>query len=119
MAFTSPRFASNARLQQAAENNPALKAGETSEAVRILQMALVDLGFPMPISTHNGSKLPDGIFGAETTKTVQAFQRANGLVVDGIAGRNTLAKLEILTIAATERQAQVDALQSRQRSVLS
>src|SRR5438094_114117 len=79
MALTSPRFANAARLQQASENNPPLKAPETSEAVRILQLALLDLGFAMPISTAGGTALPDGIFGPETTQTVRAFQRANGL----------------------------------------
>ena len=38
------------------------------------QDALVDLGFPMPISTKNGEELPDGIFGLETKKTVADFQ---------------------------------------------
>jgi peptidoglycan hydrolase-like protein with peptidoglycan-binding domain len=118
MALTSPRFASNARLQKASENNPPLKFGETSEAVRIVQMALVDLGFPMPITTAAGKKLPDGIFGSETRQTVERFQQLNGLAVDGIVGRNTLARLEALTVAATELQANADSMKARQRSAL-
>ena len=35
----------------------------------------------------------DGIFGGRTYNAVVAFQRANGLSVDGIVGRNTVAKL--------------------------
>lgn len=35
----------------------------------------------------------DGIFGQGTKKAVMAFQEENGLVVDGMAGPNTLAKL--------------------------
>jgi len=35
----------------------------------------------------------DGIFGANTEKAVKSFQRAKGLAADGIAGKNTWAKL--------------------------
>jgi peptidoglycan hydrolase-like protein with peptidoglycan-binding domain len=118
MALTSPRFARNNRLQRASENNPPLTIGESNEAVRIVQMALIDLGFPMPISTAGGTKLPDGIFGDETAGTIRSFQQANGLIADGIVGRNTLARLESLTVVATEQQARADALKTRQRTTL-
>lgn len=39
-----------------------------------------------------GAKV-DGIFGNETKQKVMNFQRNNGLVVDGIAGKNTFNKL--------------------------
>jgi peptidoglycan hydrolase-like protein with peptidoglycan-binding domain len=106
-------------MQKASDNNPPLRAGETSEAVRILQMALVDLGFSMPITTKASTTLPDGIFGAETTRTVQLFQQANGLTSDGIAGRETLAVLEALIIAASATQASADALIVRHRTAFS
>ncbi len=93
MALSSPRFRRNARLQQAANNQPPLKKGEKSEAVEILQQALVDLGFKMPISAPRAG-IPDGIFGPETESTVRAFQASQGLVVDGVAGKNTLARLD-------------------------
>ena len=35
----------------------------------------------------------DGIFGAQTKEAVRYFQRKNGLAVDGIVGKNTLAAL--------------------------
>ncbi|MBD1374017.1 peptidoglycan-binding protein, partial [Hazenella sp. IB182357] len=35
----------------------------------------------------------DGVFGAKTEQKVRAFQKANGLAVDGIVGRNTWGKL--------------------------
>ena len=51
MPLTSPRFAGNARLQSAAENRPPLKIGEPKgQAVELLQQALADLGYQMPIS---------------------------------------------------------------------
>lgn len=60
--------------------------------MEILQQALIDLGFPMPRSTTSGS--PDGIYGSETQAAIQAFQRANGLSADGIAGQDTLTRLD-------------------------
>jgi hypothetical protein len=95
MALHSPRFANNVLLRRAAENNPPLVPGSISEAVRLVQKALIDLGFPMPISTRVFGS-PDGIYGDETTAQVRAFQRKHGLNPDGIAGRNTLAKLDAL-----------------------
>ena len=35
----------------------------------------------------------DGVFGDKTKAAVMAFQRANGLKVDGIVGRATKARL--------------------------
>ena len=96
MALTSPRFAGNLRLQQASENLPVMRQGETSDAVILLQDALIDLGFPMPNSTKNGESLPDGIFGQETKKTVTDFQGQQGLIRDGVPGRNTLHTLDRL-----------------------
>jgi len=95
MALKSPRFTSNPRIQKAAENNPPLRRGETSEAVWILQQALLDLGYPMPISTKKYGS-PDGIYGAETFRTVYQFQTKYSLSKDGVAGRQTFAKLDEL-----------------------
>ncbi len=60
--------------------------GSTGERVRILQRALMALGFAIPVV--------DGDFGATTYKAVKAFQQTVGLTVDGKAGPNTLKKLE-------------------------
>lgn len=95
MALKSPRFSSNQRLQQASENNPPLKTGETGEAVRLIQQALIELGFALPQSTkQHGS--PDGVYGEETFEAVKQFQAKHGLKAEGWVGRNTLAKLEEL-----------------------
>ena len=102
MALSNPRFSSNHELQAASENNPPLRKGAKGEAVEILQQALLDLGFLMPISTRVRSGLPDGIYGAETEATVRAFQRLNGLTLDGVAGRQTLGTLEESIRAASE-----------------
>lgn len=96
MPLFSRRFASEKRLQAAANNNPPLAVGATGQAVSKMQDALVDLGFPMPITTANGSKPSDGIWGKETSATVRNFQARHGLSADGIAGRDTLGRLDAL-----------------------
>jgi peptidoglycan hydrolase-like protein with peptidoglycan-binding domain len=82
-------------------------------------MALVDLGFPMPISTNSGRNLPDGIFGAETAKTVIAFQRAHELTTDGVVGQNTLARLDELIAAQSDLVVQSDVLSGNKSKGLS
>jgi peptidoglycan hydrolase-like protein with peptidoglycan-binding domain len=100
MTLTNPRFSSCAELRAASENSPPLKAGKQGECVEILQQALIDLGFAMPVSTGAGDHAPDGIYGRETSAAVRDFQRRHGLQVDGEAGRQTLKKLEELIDAA-------------------
>ncbi len=58
-----------------------LYVGDKGNAVRALQNRLQELGY---LRTS-----PDGSYGAQTKTAVENFQRANGLKVDGIAGRNT------------------------------
>ena len=58
-------------------NNPYMRG----EDVRRLQLALKEQGYdPGQI---------DGIYGKKTERAVRRFQRANGLKVDGIAGKQT------------------------------
>ncbi len=108
MALNSMRFAFDARLQQVSENNPTMKRGERGEPVATVQGALVDLGYKMPVTTNNGRRQPDGIFGAETEGVVRQYQRDKRLDPDGIVGRHTLAALdddmateESLTVASS------------------
>lgn len=62
-----------------------LKKGMTGEDVRAVKDKLVELGY-LKSATHN-------TFGSDTKKAVKAFQRANGLTVDGIVGTATWAAL--------------------------
>src|SRR5262249_55427547 len=89
----SRRFVHSSRLQSAANNNPVLRKVETSEGVKLLQQALIDLGFAMPISTQKTGK-PDGAYGDETAATVSQFQSLYELQADGIAGRDTPPRLD-------------------------
>lgn len=70
---------------EAVNNNaryPTLKKGCKGECVKELQQRLCSLGYTV---------VCDGIFGDKTLAAVKAFQRANGLVVDGIVGKKTWA----------------------------
>ena len=62
-----------------------LRFGSQGKAVRELQTSLKKLGY------YTG--LVDGDFGESTKRAVTAFQRANGLTADGIAGKATLDML--------------------------
>lgn len=95
MPLKSPRFASNSRLQQAANNSPPISRGSAGPHVAIIQQAFIDLGLAMAISTKKKG-LPDGIFGGETESRVWQFQARAGLVKDGVVGRETMAKLDEL-----------------------
>lgn len=95
MALTSPQLRDNPRLQQAAATDPPLQKGDKGEAVALLQHCLVSLGLSLPRSTRH-SGIPDGIFGDETDSAVKAFQKQNGLKVDGKAGPKTLRRVDDL-----------------------
>lgn len=62
------------------------KVGSQGSEVRAIQQKLSDLGYGLKV---------DGIYGAATKKAVTAFQKANGLTADGIAGPKTLKALGI------------------------
>lgn len=97
MPLTAPRFASNSRLQDAANNSPALKYNEKSDGVGLLQQALFDLGYKMPKSFAKGA--PDEVYGDETVTAVRQFQKDQKFwkaELDGIVGRDTLMVLDDL-----------------------
>ena len=71
--------------KQGFNSYPTLKKGARGNITKLLQEKLVSLGY-----NTNGI---DGIFGSGTEKAVTAFQKSNGLVVDGIVGKNTWRKL--------------------------
>jgi peptidoglycan hydrolase-like protein with peptidoglycan-binding domain len=108
MTFKCARLSGSPGIVKAAFNAPALKQGAEGEAVRVLQMAFIDLGFAMPGSTKKNAALPDGIFGPETARVTAAFQRANHLVPDGVAGAMTLARLDQLLDARSGLTVRLD-----------
>ncbi len=73
-----------------------LEPGSTRSEVRILQKSLIKLGY----SVKNNGRYDDA-----TEKAVTAFQKANGLYVDGIAGPDTEKMLEKALSSILEAEA--------------
>lgn len=95
MPLRSPRFKDEPELRRVEAGQLLLRNGSQGRHVHLVQMALLDLGFPMPRSTGSQSFSPDGIYGSETTETVRAFQRsAPPLTPDGIVGQKTMRALD-------------------------
>lgn len=66
-------------------SSPVLRLGSRGDAVREMQEMLAALNYTIT---------PDGVFGDESDQIVRAFQAAESLVVDGVAGATTLRRLE-------------------------
>jgi hypothetical protein len=95
MALASPRFKTSDTLKNVEANRAVLQKGSAGRAVHLVQMALVDLGYQMPITTARVSHSPDGIFGEETKQVVKKFQKDTGtLTDDGVVGQGTLRELD-------------------------
>ena len=67
---------------------PILRQGASGQDVEYLQTLLCDVGQGIAV---------DGKFGPATTQAVKAFQKTQGLTVDGIVGAKTWAALEAAT----------------------
>lgn len=63
---------------------PVLREGDRGNKVRLLQYLLNSAGY---------DAAPDGIFGAQTANALRAFQTANALAADGVAGGGTYSRL--------------------------
>ena len=61
-----------------------LKKGSKGVGVKWLQWELNESGYNLTI---------DGVFGDKTLDAVKSFQHKHGLVIDGLVGKNTRAKL--------------------------
>lgn len=81
-------LASTVKPDPAQPSKPTLKYGSKGKAVRDLQETLLALGYKLP---RFGA---DGDFGSETEAAVKAFQKKQGLEVDGIVGPLTHTSLD-------------------------
>ena len=84
-----------------APTNSLIMQGDSNNSVRDLQARLIALGY------LTGSA--DGKFGVQTFEALKAFQRKNGLKVDGIAGVNTLTLLNSSNAIANNTTSQATA----------
>lgn len=76
-----------------------LELGDSGNAVKELQGNLIKLGYSC------GDAGADGVFGEDTDAAVRKFQAANGLSVDGQAGKATRAKIKELLTPKVESDA--------------
>lgn len=76
-----------------------IRHGDTGAQVAHLQRALGNAGHTVTA---------DGWFGDETERALRAYQRANALVADGIAGPKTLAALRGRALQKTLSQADIE-----------
>ena len=95
MVLTSPRFKWSTRLQKAETNNPAIRRGARGNAIRILQQSMIDLGIDPMTSSVKKYGSPDGIFGSDTRKAIEKYQRSKSLTADGVVGQKTMRALDV------------------------
>lgn len=93
MPFQSPRFAGDPVLEACLAGQHRMMAGESGEAVRKVQQALIDLGFMIPDG-------PTGNFGPQTGAAVVTFKSIKGLVPnDPVVGPGTSKALDADIVA--------------------
>ncbi len=94
MALMSPRFRWSSRLQKVETNNPPMRYGENSQAVRLIQQSMIDLNIDPMTNSIKKYGSPDGIYGSETKKAVKKYQTSKRLTSDGVVGQNTMRALD-------------------------
>jgi len=75
-------------ITEIADKKNLLQVGSAGPKVKVLQEALIKSGQELPVYG------PDGKFGAETKKAVEAFQEMVEIKVDGIVGPETAKELK-------------------------
>ena len=93
MALVSPRFIHKHRLVRAS-NGATIRKGSRGSHIHLVQMALIDLGYPMPRSTGGPRYSPDGAFGNETEEKLLSFQESNNITTSGVNDQETMLALD-------------------------
>lgn len=96
---------------KAATTKNYLCKGDTGTAVREMQNMLIACGYSC------GSCGADSSFGPSTVEAVKAFQKANGLTVDGSYGPATQAKLKAVYDAKKNQTAATKPVESKPSTV--
>lgn len=82
------------RLDPVFSGQKMLRSGVRGSEVAMAQQALFMCGAPLPLSTSEGTRQPDGVFGNETAAATLAFQNTNALGADAIIGPKTVRALD-------------------------
>lgn len=90
LGFAHPPYSNGNGRVSAPAARSWLQKGDIGVEVKNLQNKLIALGYSC------GKSGADGDFGTDTLNAVKRFQQEHGLVVDGEAGVNTMAKLNAL-----------------------
>jgi L,D-transpeptidase YnhG len=77
-------------LEQTFRENSSIEIGAEGEAIKRVQVALIDLGFGLPAGA-------DGEFGAQTRDALKAFQSSRGIAATGAIDQDTLRSLDKVT----------------------
>lgn len=86
-ALSGQVTANNDSQEECEVNLPLLGKGDKGNSVKALQQLLIARGY------NCGGFGADGSFGSGTEKSVKAYQRAQGLGVDGLVGAKTWSSL--------------------------
>jgi peptidoglycan hydrolase-like protein with peptidoglycan-binding domain len=84
-----------------------LKKGSKGDAVRALQ-TLIRQGQTLDGASSESLIVVDGDFGQKTESFIRTLQKALGVVVDGIVGKQTIASLEAALVSAPKAAAAAD-----------
>lgn len=87
------------------------KYGSRGDEVKQIQTKLKNWGY------YNGSV--DGVYGSGTLTAVKNFQKKNGLIVDGIAGKKTLQAMGINTTSSTASGGNSNSISSSSLNLIS
>lgn len=90
LGFAHPPYSNGNGRVSAPAARSWLQKGDRGLEVKELQSKLISLGYSC------GNSGADGEFGTDTLNAVKCFQQEHGLVVDGEAGVNTMAKINAL-----------------------
>ena len=74
-----------------------IKNGSQGNDVKTWQNYLISQGYNL------GNAGADGIFGSKTLAATKAYQKANGLTIDGIVGKNTWGSMKTTTPKTTTK----------------
>ena len=81
VTLTNARFVGDARLQQIAKGGKPLSSGDGKQTVRIVQQALVDLGFELVQHER------DGDYGPETRTAIRLFRQRRSIPGEQLTAR--------------------------------